>query len=145
MVYHQCRFWYGNTKTKMKPSCSPRRTGSEHVLSDLERSISKFDIWSGQVKVRSRSDHDPNRSVCTYSKAARRAKLFGAICASLPPSCRDLLTKNALWPHLSLGDLPVTHDRQLHRDHHGVRAVILKWFDGFGRFMRNGKHFHISP
>ena len=34
----------------MKPSCSPPRTGSKHVLLDLERSISKSDLRSGQVK-----------------------------------------------------------------------------------------------
>ena len=34
---------------KMTPSCLPRRAGSEHVLVDLERSISKFDPRSSQV------------------------------------------------------------------------------------------------
>ena len=87
-------FFYRETKIKMTPSCSPCRAGSEHVLFDLERLISKSDLRSGQVKVRSRSDHDPRRSICTSFEAARRAKPFGTICTPLSQSCRDLLAKN---------------------------------------------------
>ena len=38
-------------KIKMTPSFSPRRAGSEHVLFDLESSISKSDLRSGQGQV----------------------------------------------------------------------------------------------
>ena len=65
----------------------------------------QFEIWppvmSGQVKVMSRSDHDPSRLTFTSSEASRRAKSFGTICASLSPFCRDLLAKNGLWRHLA--------------------------------------------
>ena len=84
----------------------------------LERSIGKFDLRSGQVKVRSKSDHDTSRSICTSSEVVRRAKSFGTICVSLSPSYRDLLAKNGLWRHLTSSDLPVTPDRQLHPDLH---------------------------
>ena len=69
-------------------------------------------------QVRSRSGHDPSRSKCISSEAPWRAKSFGTICASISLSCRDLLVKNGLWPHLTSGDLPMTSDRQLHPDHH---------------------------
>lgn len=42
-----------DTKIKKAPSCCARREGSENVPFDLERSISKNDLRSGQVKVRS--------------------------------------------------------------------------------------------
>ena len=67
-----------------------------------------------QAKVRSW----PSRSICISSDAARRAKSLGTICASLSPSCRDLLAKNGLWHHLTSGDLHVTLNRQLHPDLH---------------------------
>ena len=101
----------GNTKIKMTPSCSPRRVRNMYFLT-LKGQFEN--LASGQVRLR--SDHDPGRSICTSSIAARRAKSFGTICASLSPSRRDLLAKNELWPHLISGDLPVTSDRQLHPD-----------------------------
>ena len=74
----KCRFsggWFfiynffdmGDTKIKMALSYSPHQAGSKHVLVlfDHERSILKFDLRSGQVKVRSRSNHDSSRSICT--------------------------------------------------------------------------------
>ena len=98
----------------MTTSSLPRQTGSKHVLFTLK---GKFEnLTSGQV--RSRPDHDPSRSLCTSSEAARRAKSFGTIFASLFPSCRDLLAKNGLWRHLTSGDLHVTPDRRLHPDLH---------------------------
>ena len=36
-------------KMKMTPSCLPRRADSEHVLFDLGRSVSKYDVRPGQV------------------------------------------------------------------------------------------------
>ena len=60
-------------ENKMTPLCSSRRTESNHVLFDLDRSISKFDLGSGQVKIRPRSDHDLSRSICTSSEAVRPA------------------------------------------------------------------------
>ena len=42
-------------------------------------------------------------------------------------SCRDLLAKNSLWPHLTPGDLPVTPDRQLHRDHQRCGEWPWSW------------------
>ena len=54
--YRSSRRWFfiddlldmRDMKMKMTPSCSPRRAGLEHVLFDLERSISKSDLRSGQ-------------------------------------------------------------------------------------------------
>ena len=83
-------------KIKMTPLCLSHRAGSECVVSDLDRSISKFNLSSGQVKVRSRSDQDPSGSISTSSEPGRRAKSFVTICASLSPSCRYLLAKNEL-------------------------------------------------
>ena len=40
-----------DTKLKMSPLCLARQAGLEHSLFDLERSISKFDIRSGQGQV----------------------------------------------------------------------------------------------
>ena len=40
-----------DTKMKMTPSCSPGRAGSIHVLFDLEGSISKFDLRSGEGQI----------------------------------------------------------------------------------------------
>ena len=58
-----CRFslrWFfidnlfdGDAKVKMTPSRLPRRAVLEHVIFNLEMSISKFDLRSGQVKVSS--------------------------------------------------------------------------------------------
>ena len=94
-----------DTKIKMTASSSPCQAASKHVLFDIERSIWKFDLRSGQVKVRSRSDHDPSRSLCTFSEAARRAKSFGTIFASLFSSCRDLLAKktdcDVIWTQVT--------------------------------------------
>ena len=104
-------FDMGDTKMKMTTPCLPRQVGSKHVLFNVERFIWKFDL-------RSRSDHDPSRTICTSSEATRRAKSLGTIYASPSPSCRDLLAKNGLWRHLTSGDLPVTPDRQLHPDLH---------------------------
>ena len=42
-----------DTKMSLVPSCSACRDGSENVSFDIEKSISKFDLGSGQVKVRS--------------------------------------------------------------------------------------------
>ena len=100
-----------DTKIKMTPSCLACRAGSKHVPLDLERSISKFDI-------RTRSGHDRSGSICISFEAAWRAKSFGTICASLSPSCRDLLAKNGLWRHLTSGDLHVTLYRRLRTDLH---------------------------
>ena len=47
-----------------------RRDGLKHVLFDFERSISKFDLRSGQVKARSRSGHDPSKLICISSEAS---------------------------------------------------------------------------
>ena len=55
-------FGVRDMKMKTTPSCLPRRTDSENVLFDLERSISKSDLRSGQVRLR--SDHNPSRSIC---------------------------------------------------------------------------------
>ena len=92
----------------------------------VERPISKFDLRSGQVKVRSTSGHDRSRSIRISSEAAWRAKSFGTICTSLSPSCRDLLAKTGLRPHLTSGDLPVTPNHQLRTDHH--RWGECPWF-----------------
>ena len=95
------------------PQCSKyfepsRWAGSQHVLFDFERSISKSDLRSGQVRsrsgqvkvrsgeIRSRSGHDPSRSICISSEVSWRDKSFGAICASLSPFCRELLAKKRL-------------------------------------------------
>ena len=96
--------------------------GSNYTLFDLERAISKIDLRSCQVKVRSRSDHDPSRSICTSSEAGRRAKSFGTICASISPSCCEFLAKtdcDLVWPHLTFDNLPVSPDRQFQPYHHG--------------------------
>ena len=140
-------FDVGDTKIKITPSCSSSQAGSKHILSDLARSIWISDLWSGQAKIRSMSGHDPCRSICTPSEAARRAKSFGTICTSVYSSCRDLLAKNGLWRHLTTGDLPVIPDRQLHprSAQMGWAAMIPKEVGGFDRFVRNGKDFHISP
>ena len=70
----------------MKPSCSPHRTGSEHVLFDLGKSISKFVLVSGQSGPDQMTQegqytdllgHDLDNLVCIYPGAARRAKSFG--------------------------------------------------------------------
>ena len=89
------------TNKKMTPSCSPRQAGPKHALFDLERSISKFDLRSGQGQIMIQV-----RSICKSSEAARRVKSFGTICAPLSSSCRDFLAKRRLWPHLTSGDLP---------------------------------------
>ena len=104
-------------KIKMRPPCLECRAGSKYVLFDLGRPMSKFDLRSGQVKVRSRPGHN-RRSVCIYSEATWWAKSFGTIFASLSPSCREFLAKTGFWPHLTSGDLPVTPNHQLHLDHH---------------------------
>ena len=52
------------TKTKMTPSCSPFQAGSNHVCFDIERSISKFDLGSGQGQIVSQVGqyaHPPKR------------------------------------------------------------------------------------
>ena len=53
-------------KIKRISSCWPRRAGSKPAVFDLERSISKSDHRSGQV--RSRSGHDQSRSSVYISK-----------------------------------------------------------------------------
>ena len=109
-------FDMGDTKIKITPPCSPRQAGSKYVLFYLERSISKFDLRSGQVKVRSWPKLDQYAHCLKRLDGPRQS--FGTICASLSPSCRDLLSKNCLWCHLTSGDFPVTPDRQLHPDLH---------------------------
>ena len=47
-------------------------------------------------QVRSRSGHDPRRSIRISSEASWRDKSFGTICPSLSPFCRELLAKNGL-------------------------------------------------
>ena len=56
------------TMTTMFPTVSSSRF--EICIFYFERSISKFDLRSGQVKVRSRSSHDPSRSICISSEAS---------------------------------------------------------------------------
>ena len=56
-----------DTKMKMAPSCSPRQAGSKHALFYLEMSIWKFDLRSGQVKFRSKSDNDPSVAKFIFS------------------------------------------------------------------------------
>ena len=101
----------------MTPSCSPRQAGPKHALFDLERSISKFDLRSGQGQIMIQV-----RSICKSSEVVNmqllRVQSFGTICAPLASSWSDLLAKNRLWPHLISGDLPVTPDRHLHPDYH---------------------------
>ena len=46
-------FFMRYMKMKMTPSCLSLQAGSDHVLFDLERSISKSYLRSGEVKVRS--------------------------------------------------------------------------------------------
>ena len=87
-------FYMRDTKMKMTLSFLPLRASTEPVLFDLERSISKFDLRSGQD--RSRSGHHPSRSICISSEAASRARSLGTIRASLSPSCHDLLATNGL-------------------------------------------------
>ena len=52
-----------------------------------------FKIWP---QVRSRSGHDPSRSISTSSEASWRDKSFGTIRAFLSPFCRELLAKKRL-------------------------------------------------
>ena len=105
----------------MTPSCFPRWAGSKHVI--LTWKVS-FKIWP---QVRSRSGHDPNKSICKSSEADWQVKSFGTICASLSPSCRELLAKTGFWPHLTSGDLPVTPNHQLHLDHHRWSEWPWSW------------------
>ena len=102
-------FDMGDTTITMTPSFSPCQSGSKMYFLTLKSlfEIWKFDLRSGHVKVRSRSYHDPSRSICT-PEAARLAKSFGTICASPSPSCHDLLAKNGLWRHLTSGGLLVS-------------------------------------
>ena len=72
---------------------SARREGSKHVLFDFEGSISKVDLRSGQVKVKSRSDHDPSKSIFISSEASWWDKSYDTIRASLFPFFRELLEK----------------------------------------------------
>ena len=73
-----------------------RRDGLKHVLFDFERSISKSDLRSGQLKVRSRSGRDLSKSICISSEAFWWDKSFGTIRASLSPLYRELLAKKWL-------------------------------------------------
>ena len=74
----------------MTLSCSARQAGSEHVLFDIEKSISIFDLGSGQGQVNVRSG--PTSQIVWHHMR-------------VSPSCRDLLAKNGLWPHLTSFDL----------------------------------------
>ena len=73
--FSQRRFFFlfffamGDTIKEIMPSYWPRRAGSKNVLFDLEKSISEFDLRSGQVKVRSRSGHERSMSMCLSSEA----------------------------------------------------------------------------
>ena len=46
--------------------------------------------------------------------------------AKLSPSCRELLAKSGLWPHVSSYDFPVTPD-QLHSDLHSWDQRSCSW------------------
>ena len=46
---------YGKHDNKMTPSSLTHRAGPEHVLFDPERTISQFDLRSGQGRVKVRS------------------------------------------------------------------------------------------
>ena len=122
-----------------------------NMLFDLEKSIWKFGLKSDQVKVSSTSVHDPSGSICRSSEAVRRAKSFGTICVSLSPFYCELLTKNGLRSHLNSFDLrwppcePWTSVAPGSAQQMGWVAMILKELGGLDRFIRSGKHFHISP
>ena len=85
-----------DTEIEITPSCSPRRASSENVLFDLERPIWKFD------QVRSMSDNDLSRSICTSSEAVRRAKSFGTISASLTSILSRLIGVSLIATSLDL-------------------------------------------
>ena len=84
-----------DTKIKGTPLCSPHQAGSKHVLLDL----GQFEnLTSGQVRS---GQGQSMTQICQYthytsSEAAQRAKSFGTICASLSPSCRDLLVEKRI-------------------------------------------------
>ena len=70
----------------------------------VERPISKFDLRSGQVKVRSTSGHDRSRSIRISSEAAWRAESFGTICTSLSPPIVIYWQKqdfDLIWPQVT--------------------------------------------
>ena len=115
-----------DTKIKMTPSCSARQDRSKNLLFNLKRSISKFDLRSGQVQV---MVHVGHYVYWISSEPSWRAKTFGTICAPLPPSCHELLTKRGLWPHATSDDLSVTLDHQLHSDHHRCGEWPWPWND----------------
>ena len=121
----------GYMKMKLAPSCSPLRAGSDHVLFDLEMSISKSYLRSSQVKVRSRSD--PSRLICVSFEVTSRTKWFGTICASLSPSCCELFEKktdcDVMWPQLTFPWSPIISCTQIFTNGvNGHNAERIGWF-----------------
>ena len=57
----------------------------------------------------------------------KRLDEFGTIFSSLSPSCRELLAKNGLCPHVTSDDLPVTPYHHLHPDHHRWGELSWSW------------------
>ena len=86
-----------------------------------------FKIWPhirpGQGQVMSQVSQ---YALCISFEADWRAKSLGTICATLSPSCRELLAKSGLWPHVTSYDFPWPAD-QLHPDQHSWDEWSWSW------------------
>ena len=78
-----------------------------------------------RLQVRSRSDHDPSRSICALRHPPKlldepsRLAPFALLCMHPVATYWGKTGCDLIWSQLTSGDLPVTPDRQLHRiDHH---------------------------
>ena len=134
-------FWYGRYE-KMVPSCSPRRAGPKYLLFDLERSIWKFDLRSGQVKGRSWPKW-VNMHILLSGSMSQVVWNHLRVSVSIPSRLvveKPIVTSFDLrWPPRELRSSLAPGSGQM-----WWVATILKELGDFGRFMRNGKHLHIS-
>ena len=130
---------------KMIPSCFPLRAGSKHVF--LTWKVS-FKVWpqvrSGQSPVMTQISQYTNlpKLIDESSRLAPFARLYLHPVATYwrKTDC-DLI-----WANLTSGDLPWPRSSVAPGSSQMEWvAMILKELGGFGWFMWNEKHFHISP
>ena len=125
-------FWYQNTKIKMKPSYSPRRTGSEHAILTLKSQFQN--LTSGQVRLRLGQDQIMTQ-VGQYANTPKRLDepsrlaLFARLYINPVATYWWKTVCDLIWPHLTPGNLPVTSDRQLHRHHHRWGEWQWSWYN----------------
>ena len=138
-----CRFSRSWFSLKTFFSCSPRQAGSKYILFDLERSISKFDLRSCQVKVRSKRKYVNMHifwSGSTSQVVWHHLRVSISFLSRLIGEKRIVTSFDLRWPPRDPQSSVAPRSAEM-----GWVAVILKELAGFDRFMRNGKHFHVCP